>query len=256
MCFGGGGDEYDAHKSGDFSKWSDLTANRNVWDQRVARGEVSQEEADRQKAALGDPSDYAKRIASDPSGNMEMREVNRQYDVGLGRIGIDKAFSNFDDDYYKNYQNDYTSFYFPDLDRQYGEAVGKLKSALAGRGMLESTVGATKLADLARQQTEARANIGNEAVDAANKLRGTVENAKSSLYAQNEASANPEAVNAQAIGQATALVAPPTYSPLGQIFANVLDGFANVAQARQNRVTGGYQSPYTTSSYGSGKVVK
>jgi len=254
MCFGHT-EEYDANKSGDFQKWSDMVANRSVWDQRVARGEATQEEADRQKAAIGNPNELATHIADDPSGNMEMREVTRQGDVALGRIGIDKAFSNFGDDYYKKYQNDYTGFYYPDLDRQYQEAVGKMQSALAGRGMLESTVGASKLADLTRQQTEARANIGNEAVDASNKLRGTVENAKSSLYAQNEASANPQSVNAQAVGQATALVAPPTYSPLGQIFSNVLDGFSNVAQARQNRATANYKSPYTSSVYGSGKVV-
>src|SRR5690606_6782182 len=105
------------------------------------------------------------------------------------------------------------------------------------------------------QQTEARTNIANEGVDASNKLRGTVENAKSSLYSLNEASANPQAVNAQAVGQASALVAPPTYDPLGQVFASALGTLGNFQQARQNTPTKSYKSPYA-SGYGSGKVVR
>src|SRR5690606_25016786 len=171
--------------------------------------------------------------------------------------GIDKAFSKFDDDYYSGYQNDYTGYYFPQLDRQYGDVVDKLTATLAGRGILESSVGANKFANLARDHAEARTNIQNEAIDAANRLRGQVENAKSNLYSLNEASADPQAVNAQAIGQATALVAPPTYSPLGQVFANVLDSFGNYMNARQNRPSRQYQSPYSApSGYGSGQVVR
>lgn len=204
-----------------------------------------------------DFSSLANRIKEDPSAAMEMRELERQHKVGLGKIGIDKAFSNFGDDYYSGYQNDYTGYYFPQLDRQYGDVVDKLTATLAGRGILESSVGANKFANLARDHAEARTNIQNEAIDAANKLRGQVENAKSNLYSLNEASADPQAVNAQAIGQATALVAPPTYSPLGQVFANVFDSFGNFMNARQNRPSRQYQSPYSApSGYGSGQVVR
>src|SRR5690606_27045577 len=60
-----------------------------------------------------DFSSLANRIKEDPSAAMEMRELERQHKVGLGKIGIDKAFSNFGDDYYSGYQNDYTGYYFP-----------------------------------------------------------------------------------------------------------------------------------------------
>src|SRR5690606_4992465 len=45
----------------------------------------------------GDFSSLANRIKEDPSAAMEMRELERQHKVGLGKIGIDKAFSKFDD---------------------------------------------------------------------------------------------------------------------------------------------------------------
>jgi len=273
MCFGGGGSsQYNSYSSGDYDRWKAAFDQKAAIETALAKGEIDQATAD---ARLGEGSTYthtnvwgapittktgtseldslANRVKQDPSGGMELREIMRQHDVDLGRIGIDKAFTSFDDDYYKGYQDDYAGFYNPQLDRQFGEVVDKTTSALAGRGMLESSVGANTYADLGRQQTEARTNIANEAVDASNKLRGTVENSKSSLYSLNEASANPQAVNAQAIGQASALVAPPTYDPLGQVFASALGSLSNYQSARQNSPTKTYSSPYS-SGYGSGKV--
>lgn len=254
MC-GGGSDQYDAYKSGHFQQWKDLFDQRSAVQTALAKGEIDDATANARLAALTSPDSLANRIKSDPSASMEMRELTRQHDIDLGKIGIDKAYSKFDDNYYKGYQNDYTGFYNPQLDRQYKEAVGATTAALADRGVLESSVGANQFADLSRQNSEAKTNIANEALDASNKLRGTVENSKSSLYSLNEASADPQAANAQAIGQATALVAPPTYSPLGQVFASAFNNLANFQQARQNRVTANYKSPVAT-GYGSGSVVK
>ncbi len=253
MCMGGD-EPYDAYKSGDFAQWKGLFDKRAAIQTALAKGEIDQAAADAQLAALGDISVYENKIKSDASAEMERREISRQHDVDLGKIGIDKAFSGFGDSYYGGYRNDYTGYYNPQLDRQYGRAVDKTTANLAERGILESSVGAQKFADLAKQNADARTNIANEALDASNKLRGQVENAKSSLYSLNEASADPQAINAQAIGQATSLVAPPTYSPLGEVFASALNSLSNYAQARNNRPTKSYQSPYAT-GFGSGRVV-
>jgi hypothetical protein len=254
MCFGGGDEPYDAYKSGDFSQWKSLFDKKAAIQTALAKGELDQAAADAQIAALGDFGDIENKIKSDASAEMERREVSRQHDVNLGKIGIDKAFSGFGDDYYGGYKSDYTGFYNPQLDRQYGRAVDKTTANMAQRGMLESSVGAQKFADLGRENAEARTNIANEGLDASNKLRGQVENAKSSLYSLNEASADPQAINARALGQATALVAPPTYSPLGEVFASALNSLSNYATARNSQPTKQYQSPYAT-GYGSGRVV-
>lgn len=253
MCMGGD-EPYDAYKSGDFAQWKGLFDKRAAIQTALAKGEIDQATADAQLAALGDLSGYENKIKSDASAEMERREISRQHDVDLGKIGIDKAFSGFGDSYYGGYRNDYTGYYNPQLDQQYGRAVDKTTANLAERGILESSVGAQKFADLAKQNADARTNIANEALDASNKLRGQVENAKSSLYSLNEASADPQAINAQAIGQATSLVAPPTYSPLGEVFAGALNSLSSYAQARNNRPTKSYQSPYAT-GFGSGRVV-
>lgn len=306
MCGGGPPEQYDAYRAGDFGRWQSAFERKADIEERLARGEITQQQANQQLNAITrgtpgrmettvqyDPSgpnafrgeqenafrgesptqyktvqrmvggtpgvnfdELANKIKSDASANMELREIMRQHDVNLGRIGIDQAFDRFGDDYYNQYKQDYTGYYNPQLDEQYGKVVDKTTAALAGRGMLESSVGANTYADLAKQQAEARTNIANEATDASNKLRGTVENAKSNLYSLNEASADPQAVNAQAVGQATALVAPPQYSPLGEVFASALNSLANYSSARANRPRREYESPYTTASgFGSGRVV-
>jgi len=261
MCFGGGGSkQYNAYKSGDFNAWKNLYDQKAAIETQLAKGEITQDQANAALAGYGDNSALAKKankVKQDTSANMEQREYERQHDVGLGRIGIDKAFGNFDDNYYKGYQDNYEGYYTPQLEKQYGDVVDKTTAALAGRGMLESSVGNQGFADLAKEHTDARTNIANEGLDAANKLKGTVQNSKSSLYSLNEASANPQAVNAQAVGQASALVAPPQYSPLGTVFANALNGLSTFQSAKNNTPTKSYSSPYgTATGYGSGSVVR
>lgn len=257
MCFGGGDDKYDAYKSGDFAHWKSLFDQQHALQEQLALGKI---DAKHYLAAVGKIrtpiAQFGTRIKNDPSAGMEMREVLRQGDVGLGKIGIDKQFGKFDDGYYDKYKNAYTGYYMPNLQKQFGDAQDKLTANLADRGMLASSVGGTQFANLSKENADAKANIANEANDAAKKLRGTVENAKTSLYSLNEASANPQSVNAQAIGQSTALVAPPTYSPLGQVFASFLSALPTFNDARAGTTPRRYTSPYTTpSGYGSGSVV-
>src|SRR5690349_18796733 len=131
MC-GGPSEPYDAYKKGDFQRWKDIFDKKSALQQAAARGEISQEDADQQIAALGDTSKLENRIKRDASANMELREDIRQNDVGLGKIGIDKAFDRFNPEYYEGYKNDYTGYYTPQLDRQYDEATDKMKASLAG----------------------------------------------------------------------------------------------------------------------------
>lgn len=254
MCLGGGGQPYNAY-GGDFQKYE--TAFNDLSNQYLTQArDTGTIEGFSDFSSL---NDMLNRMSEDPQARMEAQEMSRQHDIKLGQIGIDKAFGRFGDDYYDQYKTDYTGYYYPQLDTQFEDAKAKLTAALAGRGILESTAGFDKLGDLTKEYTDAKSNIANESLDAANKLRGQVENSKSNLYSLNEVSADPKAVNAQATGQATALVAPPQYSPLGQVFAAALAPFANYQQAASNTPTRSYTSPYSTAavgSAGSGRVVR
>lgn len=261
MCFGNKSPpKYDARASGDFDAWKALR------DQFVRRQINGTPEVD----ALGRPvSDDGGVLASelarlsglidkDPAAALDMREYARQGDVNIGQSRIASAFQPFNAAYYEQFAKKYNDYYQPQLDRQYTDANAKLTAALAGRGVLESTPGATQLAELLRKNLQTRTEIANNAQDAANGLRINVETARTNLTNLNQASADPTAVNTAAVGQATALMAPPTFSPLGEVFASAISALGNAAGASNNRAGTPYQSPYVygrRGSTGSGRVI-
>ena len=176
-------------------------------------------------------ADDAKRQRRD----MERREAARQAAIKSGKKNINSAFGQFNDSYYGDFKKAHLDYYLPQLDTQYAEANGKMIAALAGRGMLESTVGADKSAGLLTDYNTQRTGIANEAQSAANKLKSTVENSKTDLYALNSASEDPAAMGARAVGQASTLVASPPFSPLGQVFASSLQPLVAAQNAYNTR---------------------
>jgi len=251
MCFGGGGDKTpDMYENGKFQKFEKLWNNWAKGDLKDAENGVNFNKLNDIPGKLDNKMDF---LGKDPRAQMEARELVRQHAVDIGKAGIDNNFDKFDKDYYKGYKNDYKGYYSPQVEDQFSESTGKLTASLADRGMLESSVGNAAQAKLFKDYGQANTNIANEALDAANKLRSQVQGQKSNLYSINEASADPMGVNAQAIGASTALVAPPTYSPLGQLFTAALQPFINYQQTSSNAPTRTYTSPYNTA--GSGKVI-
>lgn len=187
---------------------------------------------------------------------MQREERERQYDVAQGKYRIDNAFSMFDPGYYEGYAEDYKDFYFPKVEQQYQDANSKMMAALAGKGILESTVGADALSDLYGERNETRTGIANDARDAAQSLRSNVEKTKTNLYALNESSADPQGISARARGEATSLVGKPSYSPLGQVFASALEPWISYSSAKANSPGRSYSSPYNMASgSGSGRVI-
>lgn len=185
------------------------------------------------------------------------KEEERQRKITEGKGRIDEAFSQFNDDYYDQYNQDYLGYYTPQLEDQYSTARDKLTAALAGRGVLEGTPGASKIAELDKKYNATRTQVANDAEAASRDLRTRVENNKTDLYSLNQSSADPEGIGARAIGQATALEAPPTFSPLGEVFATLLGTVGNhYANAQNsNRYYGSAQPTLYVSPTGSGRVV-
>lgn len=204
---------------------------------------------------LGD-NGAAKRAAQDKK-ETEAREAKRQADITQGKTNIDDNFAQFDDNYYGNYRTAYDDYYIPQIDDQYSSARAKLIAALTDRGTLESTAGISTLANLQKERDKVATDSANKGQDAANQLRSNVEKTKTDLYSLNEASADPQGMNARAKGEATALVAQPAYDPLGQVFASFLSPIIGSF----NSTSGQAYSPYTnpvygsSSSKGSGKVI-
>jgi hypothetical protein len=195
--------------------------------------------------------------ATDTSNDINARELIRQSDVKKGKANIDTNFAQFNDPYYQGYEKAYADNYVPQIDKQYTTNVGKMIAALAERGIDRSSIGASAQGNLYEDSVNAKAGVASDARSAADTLRSNVENTKSNLYAMNSASADPAAANAMALGQSKSLVAPPQYSPIGDVFASAMQPFTNGVAAANNAPGTPYKSPYSTNkSTGSGTVVR
>jgi hypothetical protein len=169
--------------------------------------------------------------ASEINAQAKADEAARQARIVEGRGKIDAAFGQYDQPFYDKYKTDYAAYYTPQLDQQYLQAVDELTARLAGRGMLESGVGAAKLGKLAQTVGENRTQVAAQANDASNSLRTKIESGKNDLYSLNEASADPASINARALASASSFAAPQAYTPLGNIFAGALTPLTNFNSA-------------------------
>lgn len=189
--------------------------------------------------------------------DLKEQERLRQERIKQGREAINTAFGRFNDAYFKKYADDVTGYYYPQIDDQYGRAVGTTRAALRNRGMHQSTVAGGAFSDLLRDKNRARTEAANNAAGAAGQLRGNVERTKTDLYGLNEAAGDPAAANARATAEASAIVAPPSVSPIGQIFAASMQPVLAGVNAYRNRAGVPYANAPTGSygSQGSGRVI-
>jgi hypothetical protein len=174
---------------------------------------------------FGGGKDNSAAIAAQQDAQMKADEAERQAKIAAGQGKIDEAFGQFDTPYFQNYQNTYKGFYNPQIADQYKDARGKLIAALAGRGVLDSSIGANALARVEKQRADSEGMVANQAVDASNQLRGQVEQTKTNLYNLNRSAADPDGIAARATGEATAIAAPQSMSPLSNVFASAVQPF-------------------------------
>ena len=154
-------------------------------------------------------------------------EEKRQGRISEGTSAIDSAFSSYNDDFYNQYQSDYGGYYQPQLDDQYSDARERLTLQLAKQGNLTSSTGADQFGDLKSRYDDRGTSISNEAMDASNSLRRSVDSNKSQLYADNRSSADPGNAAKAARSLATSLQPGTPSSPLADTFA---DFFNNASQ--------------------------
>lgn len=164
----------------------------------------------------------------------------------------------FDDDFFQGYQDDYLGYYNPQLDDQYSDAQEQLTLNLARSGNLTSSSGVNQLQDLDEFYGTQKQSITNRALDAAQQLRGDVDNRKSQLYADNRAAADPGAAASAAASAAAALQPTAPTSPLASVFGDFFNNVGNVSAIQNNQGFSGSQGVqnYGGSSGGSVNIVR
>lgn len=185
-------------------------------------------------------------------------EVARQQRINSGMSKIDGAFAGFNDDFYNARKRAYLDYALPGVERQAADARRGLIFALSRNGNLDSSAAIFKDRELTREADQARLDVGNVALDQANRTRADVENVRSGLVAQLNATGNDQAAAAAALRQAQNLNMPQGFSPLGQLFANFAAGLSRIGSNEGNGYGGffgGASSGYPMSSTGSQRVV-
>lgn len=170
-------------------------------------------------------------------------EEARQARIRQGTTDVNKTFAGFDDSFYKGITDAYTGYYLPQLEKQYQDARKALVLRLGQQGILNSSPGIKYLQDIDTEAANQRGLIGDQAVSAAAKARGDVEDARAQLLAQLSASADPTAVAVSAAERAKALSAPPAFDPMVNLFTN----FAGIAdsQIRGSAARAGAAQPFS-----------
>lgn len=178
-----------------------------------------------------DAADQARYDAAVAKQEQRSEEEARQGRILEGQNRINEAFAQFNPEYYKKFQDASVAAQSPQVEEQYARAKDKAAALLAGRGILRSNIAANALGDVEKTRATTLGQIANDAVTQANNLRNAVEKQKTDLYTLNTSAGDPAAMANRAIGEATALVAPPTTSQLGDIFGATIAGLGTAAKA-------------------------
>lgn len=179
-------------------------------------------------------------------GKAAKKEAKRQReeeDARRGRIAsgmnsINSTFSKFNEGYYDDRKQDYIDFAMPQFERQFNDARDGMIYALSRTGNLQSGAADRKNADLLYEAEVARAGIADEGLNRANALRNQVEDARSSVVADLNATGDNSAAANAAVRQAVNLGTPVGYSPLSNLFAGFAQSVAAMGSNAGNKYSG------------------
>ncbi len=178
------------------------------------------------------PKDNSAQIARE-------QEEQRRARITEGTASIDSAFAGFDDSFFGGIEQSALDFFNPQIDRQFDRTRETLIKNLARQGNLNASTGARQLADLDTAGQEQRVTFADKARGFATSSRADVENNRAEIIRQLQASADPSAAAATSAAQAEILSAPPSFSPIGDLFMK----FGRNAEVQIENARRGFNNP-------------
>lgn len=172
--------------------------------------------------------------SNDPTAIAQAAENARQAQINAGMQQIDQQFSQFNDQYYNDQSQAYSDYYDPQIDKQYNDARQALILKLGSSGIINSSEGARQLANLDLQYNQQKTAAANQAVSYGAQARTQVENARTQLVNELNATADPAAAAASSAGLVQSLATPPAFSPLGSLFASTAPAAATAVSTPSN----------------------
>lgn len=187
-------------------------------------------------------------------------EKNRKQQIQLGTNTVNDIFGQYDEGFFqRNLANPFLGFALPQFEEQRRGALGDLIKGLATRGLLSSSVGARARNEFNDYSDRQRLGLEDQARSRVDQGLAEVEQQRNNIITQLNATADAQAAIQSARNQAALLGRPPTFSPLGALFANFSSTFLNNRNnpAATAPASGGGASLFSSAggSGGSGRVV-
>lgn len=164
---------------------------------------------------------------NDAARQARLLEDQRQARIAEGQSAINKTFGQFDDKFYTQRQQDYTNFALPQLYSQMQQVNRQGAYGLANRGLGVSSAANQFGSRLGAEANVQKQGIVDSGIAQAQQLRKDVEGQRSSLLAQLQASADPVSASQQALQSAGAYSLPSVFTPIGNLFGNFSQLYAN-----------------------------
>lgn len=185
---------------------------------------------------------------------MRQQEARRQAAIQQGLLDIKNIFKPFDENFYKGRADAYTQYAMPQFTRQFADASRNLGGSLASKGLFDSSAARKSYSDLGYQANVQKQGIIDTGTEQANTLRKNVEQQRSNLIGQLQASADPITSSQNALASASNMMLPSTFQPLGNLFTNYARTYALNQQGQMyNQFSQGLgmgsNNPLGTSSY-------
>lgn len=179
--------------------------------------------------------------ADDVMGILRVGEDIRDGKVKEGEVGTRTHAGQFNDDFFNSIANNYNDFALPQLQEQHSKAADELTYDLARTGNLDSSTRATKGSDLQQAYDLNKQSIADKALGLKNQTKNAVEDARSTVIAQLNATGDADGAAQAALTRASALSQPAMdFSPLTGLFADFTSGLGNAyAQERAYAASGG-----------------
>lgn len=199
-----------------------------------------------------------KNDAGEEAKQARREEEARQAEIREGTTRINKTFNReFRPQFFKQQAESYKRFARPQLDRQFEDAGNELTYDLADRGLLDSSVRGEKTAELEELFETNRQDMIDRAREFSTTARNNVEDARSNLIMNLQATGDAEGAAKAALNRADALSRPPAYSPLTDLFTSFTAGLGTQAQLERAYAAGSPIKPrYNLGIYGPSQSVK
>lgn len=147
-------------------------------------------------------------------------EEARQGRIKAGTAAINEKFAGFDDQFYEKRKQEFADFANPDVQRQYKDAQGGVLYGLARSGNLASSERARQLGVVDRERDTATMRVADKGAEYANQARTQVENNRTDLINQVNATGDSTLAANQAMNRAATLRPSPAFEGLGSLFEN------------------------------------